>query len=354
MANSSNRRRRIPFLERLGMASPPAPLCSLPEDGGSNPLKTVYFSRDSSYQKTESTSPPPTRSPTDSFVSEDFFEYSPADNKTPVVYIPLAEQLSQISPSKKESLGPINNTPRHYPRKKAGASGGALSASDKDKVIADLEDDYKQLSQAHDNGKQMVKDLEAELQSTSDRLKALEENYKSLITDKKMDLDSELATARLTLEKREALVEGLHSEKSGLAERLQLLEQHLERSKEQLEEHQQTAEAKHREAEQHLETIRRLERAADDPRSSSEKEKELYQEWAKAEAALLAQWEEAEAALLGELDRHEKKRQVEVHDATAAAYLVAAVLFLVLALGECGAAPGGGGGLAEYLGELYM
>ncbi|CAM9396844.1 unnamed protein product, partial [Heterosigma akashiwo] len=137
----------------------------------------------------------------------------------------------------------------------------------------------------------MVKDLEAELQSTSDRLKALEENYKSLITDKKMDLDSELATARLTLEKQEALVEGLHSEKSGLAERLQLLEQHLERSKEQLEEHQQTAEAKHREAEQHLETIRRLERAADDPRSSSEKEKELYQEWAKAEAALLAQWE---------------------------------------------------------------
>jgi len=350
MANSSNRRRRIPFLERLGIASPPAPLCSLPEDGGSKSLKTVDFSRDS-YQKTESTSPPPTRSPTDSFVSEDFFEYSPADNKTPVVYIPLAEQLSQISPSKKESLGPINNTPRHYPRKKAGASGGALSASDKDKVIADLEDDYKQLSQAHDNGKQMVKDLEAELQSTSDRLKALEENYKTL-TDKKMDLDSELATARLTLEKREALVEGLHSEKSGLAERLQLLEQHLERSKEQLEEHQQTAEAKHREAEQHLETIRRLERAADDPRSS-EKEKELYREWGKAEAALLAQWEEAEAALLGELDRHEKKRQVEVQDATAAAYLVAAVLFLVLALGEC-AAPGGGGGLAEYLGELYM
>mmetsp|Transcript_18075 Transcript_18075/g.28230 ORF Transcript_18075/g.28230 Transcript_18075/m.28230 type:complete len:344 (-) Transcript_18075:2-1033(-) len=343
MANSPNRRRRIPFLERLGIASPPAPLCSLPEDGGSKSLKTVDFSRDSSYQKTESTSPPPTRSPTVSFVSEDF-DYSPADNKAPVAYIPLADQLSQISPSKKESLGPINN---HYPRKKAGASGGALSESDKDKVIADLEDDYKQLSQAHDNGKQMVKDLEAELQSTSDRLKALEENYKTL-TDKKMDLDSELATARLTLEKQEALVEGLHSEKSGLAERLQLLEQHLERSKEQLEEHQQTAEAKHREAEQHLETIRRLERAADDPRSS-EKEKELYQEWAKAEAALLAQWEEAEAALLGELDRHEKKRQVEVHDATAAAYLVAAVLFLVLALGEC-AAPGGGGGLAE----LYM
>jgi len=47
------------------------------------------------------------------------------------------------------------------------------------------------------------------------------------------------------------------------------------------------------------------------------------------------------------------RRQVEVQDATAAAYLVAAVLFLVLALGEC-AAPGGGGGLADYLGELYM
>ncbi|CAM9396772.1 unnamed protein product, partial [Heterosigma akashiwo] len=90
------------FLERLGIASPPAPLCSLPEDGGSKSLKTVDFSRDSSYHNTESTSPPPTRSPTVSFVSEDF-DYSPADNKAPVAYIPLADQLSQISPSKKES-----------------------------------------------------------------------------------------------------------------------------------------------------------------------------------------------------------------------------------------------------------